>query len=359
MTARETLLRVKAEMANDHATLLAAGVAFYSLMALVPALVALVSLYGLVAKPSDVTRQVTELLSAAPSEVRALVQTQLQAIIEASPGGLGVGIAVGFATAIWAASSGMANLVNAIGAAYDEHEDRGFVKLRILALSLTVGAVGFVVTAVWLVASPSVLRSAGAPGPVTLAVSILRWPVLGVGMLVGLSVLYRFAPDRDKPKWRWVSMGSIAATVMWLMGSLLFSVYVSSFGKYNETYGSLGAVVVLLLWLFLTALSIIFGAQLNSELEHQTAADTTVGPERPLGERGALMADTVAGVTPGQPLTDSTEQVTVGDPSLARLSTASVTRPAFISSENKNLIGLTLGLGAVVGAAAARLLGKD
>jgi membrane protein len=305
---KEVLLRVKTEMADDHASLLAAGVAFYALMALVPALVALVSLYGLLAEPSDMTRQVTDLLRAAPTEVRTLVQSQLESIIKASPGGLGVGIAVGFATALWAASSGMQNLVDAIGAAYDEHEGRGFIKRRLLALGLTFGAIGFVVAAGWLVALPKLLDGSAVGSGAQLFVSIIRWPVLAVGMLIGLGVLYRYAPDRDKPQWRWVSVGSVAATVLWIAGSIAFSVYVGSFGKYNQTYGSLGAVVILLLWLYLTAFSILFGAELNSELEHQTAADTTVGTPRPLGERDAVMADTVAGVTPEQPADSELER---------------------------------------------------
>jgi membrane protein len=351
---KEVLLRVKTEMADDHASLLAAGVAFYALMALVPALVALVSLYGLLAEPSDVTRQVTDLLRAAPTEVRTLVQTQLESIIKASPGGLGVGIAVGIATALWAASSGVQNLVDAIGAAYDEHEGRGFVKRRLVALGLTFGAIGFVVAAGWLVALPKLLEGSAVGSGVQLLVSIVRWPLLAVGMLIGLGVLYRFGPDRDKPKWKWVSVGSVAATVLWVAGSIAFSVYVGSFGKYNQTYGSLGAVVVLLLWLYLTAFSIIFGAELNSELEHQTAADTTVGDARPLGARGAVMADTVAGVTAEQPVSAATETT---EPAAIR--TPMTEPPAFVSKENQKLIAITLGAGAVAGAVLTHALEKD
>jgi membrane protein len=351
---KEVLLRVKKEMADDHASLLSAGVAFYALMALAPALVALVSLYGLVAEPSDVSRQVTDMLRAAPVEVRSLIETQLQKIIEASPGGLGVGIAVGFATALWAASSGMANLVDAVNASYGEHESRGFVKRRLLALGLTFGAIGFVVAAAWLVALPSILDGTAIGPGVKLLVSIARFPLLGVGMLVGLAVLYRYAPDRDNPKWSWVSAGSIAATVLWVAGSAAFSFYVGSFGKYNETYGSLGAVVVLLLWLYLTAMCIVLGAELNAELEHQTAADTTAGHPEPLGRRGAVMADTVAGVTAAQPA-DESKEIDVRDGAGA----AAAPAPAFISKENSKLLGITLGAGAVAGAVVAHALEKD
>ena len=202
---------------------------------------------------------------------------------------------LGIVLALWSASSGMGHLINAVNTAYDEEEGRGFVRRRGLALLLTLGAIVFSVVAVGLIAvGPAALGldDLGIVGRIL--VEVLRWSLLVFGMLAGLAVLYRLAPDRDAPKWRWASPGAIFATVVWIIGSVLFSVYTANFAKYNETYGSMGAVVVVMLWLLLTATVIVLGAELNCELERQTAEDTTRGPEEPMGARGAYAADTVA-----------------------------------------------------------------
>jgi membrane protein len=182
----------------------------------------------------------------------------------------------------------------AINAAYDEDDTRGFVKRRGLALLLTIGAILFLVIAFAAIALlPSILADTGLGDAGRIAAGAARWVVLFGGMLVALGVLYRYAPDRDQPRWSWVTPGAILATVLWIAGSALFAFYAANFGKYNETYGSLAAVVVVMLWLFLTALAIILGAELNAELERQTARDTTKGPEVPMGERRATAADTL------------------------------------------------------------------
>jgi membrane protein len=279
------LKRVRSEAKQDNLPLLAAGVAFFALLSLVPALAAMVSTYGLVADPADIDRQVGEALAAAPTEVRELVAQQLESVTGQSEGGLGVTVVVSILLALWSASSGMKHLMTAVNVAYDEEEGRGFVALRLRALLLTVGAIGFAAVAVALLTL--------APGGIVVAV--LRCPLLGLGLMVGLAVLYRYAPDRDEPRWAWTAPGTIFATVGWLAGSLLFSLYTSTMGSYAETYGALGAVVVLMLWLMLTAAVIVMGAELNAEAERQTARDSTTGPSRPLGARDAYAADTVAG----------------------------------------------------------------
>ncbi len=268
--------------------------AFFGLIAIVPALVALVSLFGLLAEPGEVQRQVADNLAAAPREVRQLVVDQLEGVTTASSTGLGIGLVVGVALALWSASSGMKSLLGAINTVYDEKESRSFVPLRGLALLLTLGAIAFLVGAfLVLTVVPAALEDSALGDVSRWAIVVLRWPALALAWMAGLAVLYRLGPDRQDARWQWVTPGAGLATVLWLAGSALFSLYTSSFASYNETYGALGAVVITMLWLQLTAFAILLGAELNAELEHQTLEDTTTGEERPLGRRGAVMADTI------------------------------------------------------------------
>ena len=281
-------------MKRDNAPLLAAGVAFYSLLALVPALVALVSMYGLIANPATVDRQVGSWLRAAPKEVRDLLVTQLKSITDNAGAAAGVSVVIGILAALWSASSGMAHMVQAINIAYDEQETRTFVKRRTLALVLTLAAMVFLLVAVGIIAVlPALLAHSGLGLPGRILAGVAQWVLLLIGMMAALSVLYRYAPDRDSPRWSWTSPGAIVATLLWLIASALFAVYTTNFSKYNQTYGAMGAVIVLMLWLFITALSVIIGAELNAEMERQTRRDTTEGPDAPLGARGAQAADTI------------------------------------------------------------------
>jgi len=291
---KDVLARTKAETKTDNVSLLAAGVAFFALLAIVPALVAFVSIYGLVAAPADVSRHVGDVLGAAPHEVRDLVQSQLVSITRGDSRQAGWGAVLGVLLALWSASSGINHAIEGVNAAYDETETRGFIKLRLLSLLLTIGAVLFAAFAFALIAVlPAALDRPSVGEPVRVALGVLRWPVLAAAVLVALAVFYRYAPNRDDPRWRWVSPGALTATLLWLVGSAVFSVYTANFGKYNETYGSLGAVVVVMLWLFLTAFVLIFGAELNAEIERQTRKDSTEGSPQPLGGRRAYAADTV------------------------------------------------------------------
>jgi membrane protein len=291
---RDVLRRVKEEAKRDQVPLLAAGVAFFGLLALIPALVALISLYGLVADPDDIRRQVDDALAAAPTEVRDLIGQQLTSIDDAGKGAL-IAVIGGVLLALWSASSGVGHLIDAVNTAYDEDDERGFVRRKGLALLMTVGAIAFVLFAfAGIAVVPALVRAVGLGVVGTVLAEVVRWVILFGGALVALGLLYRWAPDRANARWRWVSPGAIFAAVAWLIASALFSVYVSNFGSYNETYGSLGAIVVVMLWLYLTALVVVLGAELNTELERQTTVDTTTGPSRPLGEREAYAADTVA-----------------------------------------------------------------
>lgn len=290
---KQILLRVKDESKRDNVPLLGAGVAFFALLAVVPALVAVVSIYGLIASPADVESQITNSLSAAPTEVRNLLQEQLTGITETSSSGLGIGAAIGIVTALWSASSGMKHMMSAVNAAYDEEETRGFLKLRGTALVLTLGAVVSLAVVVGVIAIlPAVMRAAGVGSVGRLAVSIGRWPLLAALMLAALAVLYRYAPDRDQPRWGWVGLGSIFSVVGFLVASLLFSYYTSNFASFGETYGSLGSIIVVMLWLMMLTTVIILGAEINAETEHQTQRDTTEGEPERSGDHGAYAADT-------------------------------------------------------------------
>ena len=270
---KDILKRTVRQLKADNVSLIAAGAAFYVFLALAPALIAVISVYGLVADPAEVGRQLESILSALPADAASVVETQLTAITSAGRSGLGLGLVVSVVLALVGASKGMLALVTALNIAYDEDETRGFVKLRALTLGLTVAvALTAVATIGGMVVVRALARPLGTFGET--AVSVLRWPVLAGLGVVGLAVLYRYAPDRKAPPWRWVTPGAVVATVLWLVGSIAFSVYVATFGKYNETYGVLGGVVVLLSWLLLTAYAIVLGAELDREAERQSAGAT-------------------------------------------------------------------------------------
>ena len=292
------LKRVKAEVKEDNVTLLAAGVAFYAMLAIFPAIIAVVTIYGMVADPDQVATQVGEFTKGLPSGADELLTEQLNNVVNAGDRALSIGLAVSLLAVLWSVSGGVQGLVKSLNLVYDERETRGFVKLRGLALLLTLGAIVVVVVALALIAVfPGVIDGLGLGAAGELAASIARWVVLALLVLTALAVVYRFAPDRANPRWRWVSWGAVVALVLWLLGSVGFSWYVDNFGKYNQTYGALAAVIILLLWLYLSAFAVLLGAELDAETERQTARDTTTGPERPPGERDAEVADTVGDST--------------------------------------------------------------
>jgi membrane protein len=291
---KDILMRVKAEAKQDDVSLLGGGVAFFAMLALVPALVAIVSIYCLFANESTVVRQTGDVLGAAPREVRDLVTAQLCSIVSGSATGASIAAIVGIVVALWSASSGMNHLVGAINLAYDEDENRGFVRVRAMSLAMTLGAIVFLVMSFGIIAVlPAALSNAGLATAGRIVVGVVRWVVLLFGMMIGLGLLYRYAPDRHEPKWSWASPGAVFATVAWIILSLLFSLYTANFGNYNETYGTLAGIIVVMLWLYLTAVVIILGAELNAEIERQTERDTTKGPDRPMGTWDTTTADTV------------------------------------------------------------------
>jgi membrane protein len=281
---------------QDHRMLMVSGaLAFFGLLAIFPGLIALVSIYGLVSDPADVEAQMAVVGEPLPAEAETLLMEQMQSIVASAPSGLGLAVGFGILVALWSASTGVAYLIDTMNIAYDEAETRGFVKRRGLALLFTLGVILFVVLAVFgITALPPLVEALGLGEAGTQAVALGRWPVLGLMVILGLAVLYRFGPDRKAAKWRWVTPGAVVATVLWLAASLLFSLYVSVAGGFAETYGALGSIIVLLLWLQISALAILVGAELDASLEHQTARDSTIGPDEPMGEREAVKADTLA-----------------------------------------------------------------
>lgn len=290
----DILKRMLADISHYELSVISAGVAFNEFFALFPALAAGISLYGLIADPGQVQQQLAILSGVLPGDVAKLLGDQMQALTSASGGALGLSLFVSLAVALWGATRGIKGLISGLNIVYGEEEKRGFLSLAAIALGLTLGAIVFGLMALTLVAAvPPILDHLSLDQSVKTLLSVLRWPLLAVFVLVGLSVVYRFAPSRDRPRWRWVTWGAGLATLLWLVGSGLFSLYASRFGDFNKTYGSMAAVAVTLLWFQLTSFVVLLGALLDAEMEHQTARDTTAGPEKPMGERGARMADTL------------------------------------------------------------------
>jgi membrane protein len=292
---KDILWRTYAEISDDRLMLIAAGVTFYALLATVPAITALVSTYGLFAKASTLNAQLEFLAAVMPAASFTLIGDQITRIAQSSDGKLTVAFVSGLAIALWSANAGMKSIFDALNVVYDEDEKRSFIRLNLVSLIFTAGAIIALLLALGaVVVTPLVFAFAGFSAERYAGVlPLLRWPVLFAAMILGLALLYRLGPSRRRAKWRWLSVGSVFAAATWIAVSLLFSWYLSRFADYNATYGSLGAVIGLMMWMWISTLVILAGAELNSEIEHQTARDTTTGPEKPLGARGAVMADTV------------------------------------------------------------------
>lgn len=288
------LRRVWTQQQRKNIGLLSAGIAFYALLALFPALGAALSIWGIFFDPSDITDLVASLSAFLPSELLRIISDQAQEITKSDAGTLGFGIFLGLALAVFSATKGIKNMVIGLNAAYGEFEKRNFFILNLTVYGMTFGAIicGLVIMFLLLII-PAVLTLLNLTGVFALLAEYIRWPVMFGFVLFILAFLYRFAPSRTSPKWQWVSVGSMAATCLWVAASLGFTYYVAHFGNYNETYGSLGAVAILLLWLWISAYMVLIGAVLNAEIEHQTARDSTTGPAQPMGRRGAHMADTL------------------------------------------------------------------
>jgi membrane protein len=291
---KQIVKRSWAEHKADNMPIIAGGVAFFGFLSIFPALIALVSLYGLVATPETVAQQVEDLSAQLPDSAAGLIEDQLTSIIANSSSALSLTLVVSILAALWSASGGMGNLITAVNIAYDEVEARNFVKLKALSLALTLSGVLFVLVTFGLVAVvPAVIETLPLGIVGTVLAQIARWVLLLAVFAGSLAVLYRVAPDRDAPRLSWVSLGSVVVTLIWALVSVGFALYVDNFGSYDKTYGAIAGVIVLMLWLYLTCYLVLLGAEINSEAEHQTAHDTTTGEPQPMGERDAKMADTL------------------------------------------------------------------
>lgn len=297
ITARgwwDITLRVVKDLSRDNVSLISGGLAMYALLAVFPALAALLSFYGLIFSPADVIRQMSSFAGVLPPGVWELFNTELQDVAQRESHTLTMAAVVAGLIALSSARSGMASLMQATNIAYREREKRGFIHQMLVSVAFTLGAVmGFVMMLLLGVAVPLAFDVFGTQSWVQNVIDVLRWLLLWGFAVLGLAFVYRFAPARERARWQWVTWGSVVASTLWLIGSVLFAFYVREFGSYARTYGALGGVVVLLMWFYLSAFFVVLGAEINAEMERQTWRDTTDGPEAPLGERGAYVADTV------------------------------------------------------------------
>lgn len=290
----DVILRVKDQISKDNVSLVAAGVAFYGVLALFPGLATLMSLYGLITDPQEVQQQIQSVSNFLPIEAQTLIHEQLVSLTTRGDSALSFGAIFGLVLALWSASKGMSALITSLNIAYNEEEKRSFVKFTALSLGLTIVGIIFIILTLFLITLlPTILNAFGFGESAQTGLSLARWPLLAGIVMGALAVLYRYAPCREKPKWEWVSWGAGVATLLWVIGSSAFAIYANDYSSYNQTYGSLGAAVILLMWVWLTAFIVMLGAELNSELERQTKKDSTEGESQPMGQRGAYSADTL------------------------------------------------------------------
>jgi membrane protein len=289
---KDILLRARKEFADDQIPMIGAGVSFYTLLAVFPGLAVFVALYGLFADVADVQHHLHVLSFFLPATALKFFGEQMVRMAEAQKGGLSLTLVIGLLTSIWSANGAARALLTGLNIAYEETETRGFVRKTLLSLAFTVGLLVFGVAAVAVLGAGPAVETLFGPHVATM-VDLISWPILLLALGVGIALLYHFGPSRDPAQFRWITWGSGAALILWLIVSAGFSLYVGNFAHYDKTYGSLGAVVGFMIWNWLTNVIILAGAELNSEVEHQVTIDTTVGKPEPMGFRRAKMADTV------------------------------------------------------------------
>ena len=274
------LKRAVTRFRHDRTTTIAGGVTFFSLVAIFPALAALVSLYGLFSDPDNLARQIKALGEVLPSGVVTLIDEQMRHIIAESRANLGTTFLLTLGASLWSARTGMKALLDALDLIYDTRNHRGIVRRHLLALAFTLAGICFVLLAVAaLVGLPLLFDSIGLAEEVQWVLNAARWPLLLIAIMLALALIYRFGPNRDEVKWRWITWGSVTAAALWLTASMLFSWYATNFGHFNHTYGTLGAVIIFMMWLWLSATVVLAGAQLNAEFERQDPSLPLPPPE--------------------------------------------------------------------------------
>jgi membrane protein len=291
---KDILLRVYNGISEDRILANAAGVTYYALLALFPGIAALVSIYGLFADPNTIVGHVDTVVGFAPGGAIDVVRDQLTRLSAQGCTSLGVSFLVGLVISLWSANSGIKALFNSLNVVYEESEERGLIRLNLITLSFTIATIAFLLLALaCIVALPVALSYLPPSGVTGVALEFARWPLLLVLVAFGLTLIYRYGPSRAEPQWQWITWGSAFAAIVWLAASALFSWYSANFGSFNKTYGSLGAVIGFMTWMWLSIIVVLIGAKLNAEIEHQTTRDSTTGRPKPMGRRAAKMADTV------------------------------------------------------------------
>jgi membrane protein len=291
---KDILWRTYQQIGEDRLLAVAAGVVFYGLLALFPAVTAFVSLYGLFASEASISQHLSGVADIMPSGVVDILREQIDRLAANGDAKLSFGFIFGLGVALWSANAGIKAIIDALNVVYEEKEKRSFIKLNLSSLTFTLVAIALLLLAVGaVVVLPLLLAHIGLQRETELLFRIARWPVLLILVIVGLGLTYRYGPSRRLARWQWLSVGSVFAAMAWLASSALLSWYLANFANYNATYGSLGAAIGMMMWMWVSAIVILCGAELNSEIEHQTVRDSTVERDRPLGARGAMMADTV------------------------------------------------------------------
>lgn len=281
---------------DDNVGLVAAGVAFYGFFALLSLLGLIVLAYGFAAEPMTVIKHMSALTAVLPTDIAFVIGDQLMTAVKASEKTKGLGILLAFLVATYGGTNGAASVITALNIAYEEKEKRSLLSFYLIAVGMTLSALFVALAAIAATAALAYLQHLlpSVPRPLVIAGKAIGYVVLTLAAAGIASTLYRFGPSREDARWKWITPGSTFAAVTWLLLTWAFGIYVSRFTDYRATYGSLGAVVALLTWMYLSAYAFIVGAELNSEIEHQTAVDSTTGSPRHMGERGAWAADNVA-----------------------------------------------------------------
>ncbi len=294
---KDILWRVYNAFGGDRLGATAAGVAFYVVLGVFPGISAFVSLYGLFLDPAGAQAQLSVFYGVLPPDALEILREQMTRIAGAPNQGLSVAFGISLALALWSANGAVKALFDGLNVAYHETEKRNIIKINLVTLAFTLGGILFILTVVSaVVVAPVALNLLGLRGvdPEQLqGFGLLRWPILFLFITFVLAVVYRYGPSRQRARWRWITWGSVAAALLWMAASALFSWYLTNFGNYQATYGSLGAFAGFMGWTWLSILIVLLGAELNAAMEHQTAQDTTTGAALPMGKRGALVADTV------------------------------------------------------------------
>ncbi len=291
---KDVFWRLYAAITEDRVMLIAAGVTYYLLLALFPAMAALVSIYGFVASPVDIAERIVFLSTVMPADALNIFLDQLKSLASQDSSTLSIGLVAGLGIALWSANNGMKALFEAMNVAYQETEQRSFVRLNAISLLFTFGTMILVIILIVAMGViPAMLAFLRLDAWAETIISVMRWPLMVLFVAGGIAILYRFGPSREPAKVRWLTWGTVFATVFWLAASIGVSFYLSNFADYNATYGTLGAMIGFMVWTWVSVIIVIIGAEINAELEHQTARDTTTGPPEPIGARGAFMADTV------------------------------------------------------------------